>query len=223
MRGKSPIAFVVENNGNVNSTEAATATFTSKPVGSGSGRKIILLCTCEDATTAAAEVTTCTVDGNACTRRVEHSKGLSSKSNHTAIFTLTLTSESGNVSIVLGSGNTPDSWGLSYVVVTGMQSEVPTDSAVGDSTTSPIATSSTLDGVAGGIAVGVTSVSQEAAAHTWGSSMTKQADQSTGGGADDHAHSAAFDLLPNGRVASTETVSATGSIDRFAISTACFR
>ena len=113
-------------------------------VGSGSGRSIMLLCSAEDFIFDTAEIKTCTVDGTSCDRRVEHGKRNAGHVQHTAIFTLKLTTESGNVTIVLGSDNSIDSWGLSYIVVTGLRSEIPTDSAVGDSTSSPVGLSQNL-------------------------------------------------------------------------------
>lgn len=218
-----PIAFVVQNNGNTIRSSASSITFTNKPVGSGAGRTIIIMATTEDGTNNNAEITTCTVDGNSCTLRVEHGKSGGSFNDHTAIFTRRLTTENGDVDIVIGSNLSPDSWGLSYVVVSGMKSEVPTDSAVGDRTFSPVVTSTTLEGLSGGIAVGVTAVAAFGSTMGWGSSMTEHSDVGSGGIDIDHRHSNGYDLLPTGRSASTESVTASGSPVRLAISTACFR
>lgn len=220
--GGDQIVILLSDLGNVNSTHGATATFASVAVGSSGGRTLIVMATIEDdAGSDTAEVNSCTVDGNACTRRVEVGQGASGGTAHAAVFTRALTTEIGNVDIVLGGNTTPDSWGMSFIIVTGMQSETPTDSAVGISQTSPVTTSTTLDGISGGIAIGVAAHSSTAT-HTWGSSLTERADVSTGGDpVPDHRHSVGYDLLPSGRSASTETV--TGGTNRFALATVTFR
>lgn len=221
MRARQPLAVLIEDFGNVSSTGGTSVTFSSVAVGSGGGRTIILLTTSEDSDSTSREVASVTVDGNATTKVTDILVPGTGASNHSAIWILDLTTETGNVDIVLTANVNCDSWGLSFLVVTGLQSTTASDAATGSAVSTSVATSTTLDGPPGGIAVGVASHGN-LNSHTWGSSMTERADLQTAGGASDHRHSMAYDLLPSGRSAATETVTS-GSSNRFALATASFR
>ncbi len=222
--GGAPIAILLSDLGNINSTPGTSATFSSVAVGSGSGRTLIVLASVKDAGTTTPRLNSCTVDGNACTETVSKQVVDVDDVCDVAIYIKKLTTESGSVDIVLGVSAEVTSFGMSFIIVTGLQSITETDSATGSETnpSTSVATDTTLDGDSAGIAVGVAAHFSEGGAHTWASSLTERSDVSTGGSGGDHRHSTGYDLLPTGRVAATETVTS-ASNNLFVLATATFR
>lgn len=214
MRGALlPIEISSSDLGNGDSIAGTTHTFSSVAVGSGGGRTIIVMATCEDfdAPTGTLEINSVTIDGTSSVQQV-HIAQFGGTDFCAAIFSLDLTTETGNVDIVVGTSNSSDSAGMSFVILTGVQSSTATDTATGSvdpSTTLP--SSTTLDGEIDGFAVGIATMINISSTFSWGSSLTERVDVATGGAGVDHRHGGAYDLLPTGRSASTETVTLSSS------------
>ncbi len=218
--GGAPIAILLSDLGNINSTAGTSATFASVDVGTGADRTLIVMASAEDADTTTTTLTTCTVDGNSMTLSIEiHSGG--TPDMMTAIFIKKLSTETGSISIVVGASAECNSWGMSAIVVTGLNSVTPFDSESDNNPGTSIAATG-FAGPVNGIAVGAVAVDSRSETLTWGSSLTERADLQTGGNSDDHRHGAAYDLLPAGRAAATETVAWSGT-NNAALSVASFR
>ncbi len=222
MRSNNAVAILREELGRTSSVPGGSVTFSGVDVGSGGNRTIIVGVTVEKIGNDNGASTTMTVGGISCPQRVARIHDFDGDSVHCAIYSVALTSQIGDVDIVIQGALGPDSWGMTAAIIRNLTSPVPTDTAVhGLETSSNITTATTLVGEAGGFVFGVVSHGTPAAA-TWSSLMTERADANTGGAEDDHNHSVGYDLIPAGRSASVETV-AGGSASRVVIATAAFR
>ena len=205
------------------STPGSSVTFSNVNVGGGGNRTIIVGVTVERTGNDNGASTTITVGGINCPQRLQLDQNLSGDSIHSAIYSVALTSQTGNVDIVIQGALAPQSWGMSAVILRNLSSPVPTDTATKRAEgSSSLTTTSTLEGTAGGFVVGLSNFDLESRVQTWGNLMTKRSGVSTGNGAQDHRHSAAYDLIPAGRSAATETVS-TNTTAKYILLTAAFR
>ena len=207
----------------VSSTPGNSVTFSNVNVGGGGNRIIIVGVTVERNGNDNGASTTITVGGINCPKRLQLDQNLSGDSIHSAIYSVALTSQTGNVDIVIQGTFEPKSWGMSVVILRNLSSPVPTDTATKKNEgSSSLTTTTTLEGTAGGFVVGLSNHDGRTRSQTWGNLMTEHSDLQTGGGSDDHRHSAAFDLIPAGRSAANEVISATGS-GKYILLTAAFR
>lgn len=218
------ISIVSSDLGNGDSVAGTTHTFSGVNVGTGGGRTIIIGATCEDfnAPSHTLEIDSVTIDGNAAARQA-HVSIVAGTDFCAAIFSLVLTTEFGSVDIVVGTSNASDTAALSFIILNSLRSATATDTATGSvDPDSSVSTSTTLDGENGGIAFGVAAMKKIDETFTWGSSLTERADVASGGAGSDHRHGIAYDLLPSGRSASTETVTLSTSTEGV-LATATFR
>ena len=223
MRGDKNAAILFAELGRVSSTPGNSVTFSNVNVGNGGNRTIIVGVTVERNGNDNGASTTITVGGVDCPKRLQLDQNLDGDSIHSAIYSVALTSQTGNVDIVIQGTLDPQSWGMTAIVVSNLSSPIPTDTATRkDEGSSSLTTSTTLLGLAGGLVFGLSNHDDRTASQTWGNLMTEHSDLQTGGGNDDHRHSAAYDLIPAGRSAANEVVSATNS-SKYILLTAAFR
>lgn len=216
--GRVPIEILSSDLGN-GAIGGSTHTFSSVAVGSGDRRTIIVMVTAEDDGTGGV-LNGCTVDGNSCNVVIEQAIS-ATNTNMAAIYVLKLTTESGNVDIITSANQTMDDWGMSFIIVTNLRSETAIDTAGRGVESGNLITTTTLQGINGGIAVGVAARGiQGTNIFTWGSLMTERVDFNVGGSGT-HQHGVGYNLLPTGRSATVETV--TGGTGRGILVTATFR
>jgi len=214
--GGPPIEFLVETTGLVSGTTSTFKTWTQQPFGSGADRTIIAMVTAESPSDSTDDIISVRVDPSGVdfflTKQVQVSNTANGDAEVAGIWSGVLPAGiSGNAAIRVTANSNMDSWGLSYVVVNGALSAAARDTASGTADSTSVATSTTLDGQAGGLAVGVAIHASDPNAYTWGSNLTERVDVATGGGGPDHRHGVGYDLLPTGRAAAVETVSASNS------------
>ena len=207
----------------VNSTQGSSVTFSNVNVGGGGNRIIIVGVTVKRDGNDNGASTTITVGGINCPQRLQLDQNLSGNSIHSAIYSVALTSQTGNVDIVIQGNVAPQSWGMSVVILRNLSSPVPTDTATKKNEgSSSLTTTTTLEGTAGGFVVGLSNHHGRTRSQTWGNLMTERSDLLTGSGSTDHRHSAAYDLIPAGRGAANEVISSIRT-SKYILLTAAFR
>lgn len=199
MRTSPPVVIVGSVAGTVSSANGTTHSLGNIDVGSGGKRHAIMLLTWEDP----GAITSFTVGGVTLTERTH----VDASNNQSGIYTADVSSISGSQAISVTFASSVDSVGVSGVSVSGLQSEVPrmsdTDSSTGAGTT---LTLTALAAQPGGIAVGCANYQADGETWSW-SDLSERADVATGGDAEDHRHTAAWDL--GQRTAADETLTIT--------------
>jgi hypothetical protein len=227
--GVAPIEIIAEDVGNA-VTGVSTANFTLIAVGAeAAGKTLICALTHSSNTSAAVTITSVTVDpGGAAIPMTRVAEGLATDETEThraAIYVADISAIAGaTVTIRVISTGTAEGFGLDAVSLRHLRSLTPTSlSQHQQASGAAITTDAVVSGLAGGFVIGCALNDITGNPATW-SSLTEQDQSNTGGSGRDHARTSAWDLLPNGRAAATETVTwSTGTSDTSAIAVAAFR
>ncbi len=220
MRSGVRIIIVGEVLGNVSSTPGLTHSLGNIDVGpSDSDKNIILGLTYSDEVSG-GDVTSFTVGGVSLSEKVIATL-TAGTDIIAAIYTADISSLSGSQAISVTFNVGPDSAGVSGVVVQRLRSLTPTMSVTDTDSFSGLLTMTGLAAQPGGIAFAVGSAVDLNNIPTWGT-ITQRSDLKTGAsGADEHRHTAAWDL--GGRSAANATLDFAESALSVVVSAAGFR
>ncbi len=215
--GIGPVSIEGSISGDVNTVGGTTHTMSSFDVGlSNPGKRAILLVTVSDESTGTIDDVT--VGGVSLTERAT-AINTQAEFVRAAIWSGNISGLSGSQAIVITTSNPTESAGVSGVSVHNLKSLIPTDSGTYQNDNSATATISALSGSTDAIVIGCGVHQNDGQTATW-NNLTEKADIATGGGAEDHRHTAAWDL--GERASADETIS-WGSSANIAAAGASFR
>lgn len=227
MRGTRPdIELIASDYGNVGNNDDQID-FLNISVGAQESGKILICAISHASDSASISITAITADQggqNIIMTEVVKESANSSDTNDAMIYIADISAVTAStITIRCNATGTKSSWGLSSESYRNLISQIPTDTGTDTESTGNLVTTTTLDGQRGGVIVGCAMSDRRGnQSAIWGS-LTEKADLQTGGGGHDHTHTAAFDLLPSGRSAATESVTWQTADARTCVVVAAFR